>query len=155
MTTWTSFAPTPDTAAHAPLPRQRQPRPHLPGAFNPPHLGHTGLLWHIYLSLSPATIAAMVLPMKRSSVSKKKLTKATNRKDRRTFIMSPHQRRLLWQDEVLGGFVWVWPEDRCDRSSEFLRCVQRLAIEDEFDVDSPSIHGGNRMRSFQGDGRTE
>lgn len=126
----------------------------FPGAFNLPHLGHTGLLWHIYLSLSPATIAAIILPMRQSSVSKKKLTKAVNLKDKRTFMLSPHQRRQLWQDEALGRFVWVWPEDCCDRSSEFLRCVQSMAGEDGFNVDFPSIHGGDHMRSFQRDGRT-
>lgn len=126
----------------------------FPGAFNPPHLGHTGLLWHVYLSLSSSTIAAIILPMKSSSVTKKKLTKASNRKDRRTFALSSHQRRQLWQDEVLGRFVWVWPEDHCDQSSQFLRCVQRLASEDGFQVDFPSLHGGDHMRSFQRDGRT-
>jgi hypothetical protein len=99
-------------------------------------------------------IAAIILPMKRTSVSRKKLTQAANRKDRRNFVLSPHQRRQLWQDEVLGRFVWVWPEDRCDRPSEFLRYVQRLAREDGFHVDFPSIHGGDHMRSFQRDGRT-
>lgn len=120
----------------------------FPGAFNPSHLGHATLLWHIYLSLSSAMIAAIILPMKRTSVSKKKLTQAANRKDRRNFVLIPHQRRQLWQDEVLGRFVWVWPEDRCDRPSEFLRYVQRLAREDGFHVDFPSIHGGDHMRSF-------
>lgn len=32
--------------------------------------------------------------------------------------------------------------------------MQRLAGEDEFNVDFPSIHGGDHMRSFQRDGRT-
>lgn len=126
----------------------------FPGAFNLPHLGHARLLWHTYLSLDDKTIAVMILPMSRSSVSKKKLTKAANCKDKRSFTLGPYQRRQLWQDDVLGRFVWVWPGDECDRSSEFLRYIQKSASEDEFHIDFPSLHGGDHMRSFQRDGRT-
>lgn len=95
----------------------------FPSAFTPPHHGHTGLLWHTYLSLNDKIIAAMILPMKSSSVFKKRPIKGANEDDDRKFALNSNQRRQLWQDKVLSRFVWMWPADKPDGVPTFLKCI--------------------------------
>lgn len=48
--------------------------------------------------------------------------------------------------------MWVWPADKPDGVSAFLKCIQTLAKVDGFKISFRSLHVGDHFRSFKSKG---
>jgi hypothetical protein len=118
----------------------------FPGCFNPPHLGHIALLWHAYLYADSKTIAAMFVLLPDGSIASKRHTEV----DGKSFKLSVHQRTQLLQDDVLGRFTWVFP-DEADDAWNFVWRVRLLAGIDGYSLSYSSLHGGDAFDGFGGE----
>jgi len=111
-----------------------------PESFNPPHVGHTALLWHAYLNTDANTIAGMIFALRDGLLASK--DHVTNNKGK-AFILSHYQRRQLWKDDVLGRFAWVFPSHDDDKLDLFMATIKRLAKADGFKVSFQILYGGD------------
>jgi len=84
-----------------------------PGSFNPPLPGHATLLLHNFLSTDTRTIAAFIVNMDTSGLSRKEATE----KEGKEFQLTVHQQSQLWQEDVSSRFMWAYPSE--DENSVF------------------------------------
>ena len=116
-----------------------------PGCFNPPHLGHTGLLWHTYLCVDKKTIAAITALLFTGSFARKEMTSCNGRQ----FMLTHHQRTQLLQDPVLSQYVWVYPREEWELVEQFYQTLEQVCGKDGFKVSLPSLHGGDNFEGFR------
>jgi hypothetical protein len=111
-----------------------------PGCFNPPHHGHTALLWHTFLCCDSHTIAALIVPIDDFCVASKASTSGSGR----SFRLTHYQRSQLWKDNVLNRFTWTYPGDLHDYT-EFREKVVELAAKDGFKINFVTCYGSDHF----------
>jgi hypothetical protein len=99
------------------------------GAFNPPHVGHLGVLCHAFQSSSDLNIVAgLVYPVHVRHI------KAKNYYSNRRLVLSEEQRSELWERDVHFPMWAFAPRNKQDMRKDFETEIARAAKEDGYEI---------------------
>ncbi|KAF2107964.1 hypothetical protein BDV96DRAFT_605964 [Lophiotrema nucula] len=113
------------------------------GKFNPPHRGHRELLLNGYLSTDGKTIAAMIVPVIRTSESE--IIQTPNRLQGKSLKLTHKERTCLWKDDLLRRFSWVFPGNHSE-SEAFIARLCAITLKDGFKVEFAALGGSDHVR---------
>lgn len=122
-----------------------------PGAFNPPHVGHLGVLQHVLLhhGCELNIVAAMVCPSGDEYVEHK------NRRTDERFVTSQKDRCALWQEDArFPNNAFTWKKSTI-RVASFVEKLIEIAGEDGVQIRFVSLYGAEKLRRSGGLGNWE
>ena len=111
-----------------------------PGCFNPPHIGHLGLLIHCFRAgQAHLNFIAALICLVNTSVLWKDDFKSSSE------ALSETVRAKLWnQDPRFPEWAWIFPEDS-GKASDFVAQLREASKKDGFDIDFLSISGADKF----------
>src|SRR5277367_4768908 len=100
------------------------------GVFNPPHVGHLGVLCHAFQSSPDLNIVAgLVYPLDVDQIESK------NRDSNRRLVLSEEQRSELWERDVrFPTWAFVPRRRKYDSTEEFEMEIASAAKEDGYEI---------------------
>jgi hypothetical protein len=99
------------------------------GAFNPPHVGHLGALYHAFQNSPDLNIVAgIVCPVDVEQIERK------NSRSNRMLVLSEEQRSELWERDARFP-TWAFaPKNKYNTGQEFKEEIANAAKEDGYDI---------------------
>jgi hypothetical protein len=127
------------------------------GVFNPPHVGHLGVLCHAFQSSADLNIVAgLVCPLDVNFIERK------NRNSNRRLVLSEEQRSVLWERDVrFPPWAFVPRRRKYDSTEDFKTEIASAAKKDGYeiryirvmgpdnwDIDNPTRYGDSRYSEY-------